>query len=102
MPTSQRPSSPRSSAKRPRVTPSEPERHPQLWFDDGNIVLRAQDVVFRVHRSMLSRHSEVFEGLFALCQPSEDELYDGIPMVELHDTSNELADLLNGIYTGLK
>ncbi|GJJ10916.1 hypothetical protein Clacol_005144 [Clathrus columnatus] len=46
-------------------------RHHDLWFDDGSIVLRANNptTLFRVHRAMLARHSEVFRNMFAIPQP---------------------------------
>ena len=79
-----------------------PERHGQLWFDDGNVVLLADNVAFKVHRSLLSRHSTVFKDLFELSQPSAalDEQLDGVPLVKLHDSSHDLADLLDVIYNG--
>ena len=35
-------------------------RHPVFWFDDGSIVVRVEDYLFKVHRSLLSRHSNFF------------------------------------------
>jgi hypothetical protein len=82
--------------------PACPRRHEQLWFDDGNIVLTTENVAFRVHRSLLSRHSQVFKDLFELSQPSPDEQLDGVPVVKLHDSPHELASLLDVIYGGLR
>ena len=44
-------------------------RSEEVWFDDGNIILVAENKAFRVHRSMLVRHSQVFKDLFELSQP---------------------------------
>lgn len=74
--------------------------HDDLWFQDGNIVLVAGDVAFKVHRSMLARHSRVFKDMFELSQPSAEEVHDGRPVVTLHDSPHELADLLDVIYNG--
>lgn len=41
------------------------------WKDYGNIVLAAEGKYFRVHRSILSAHSEVFKDMFA-CPHSND------------------------------
>lgn len=92
------------SKKRAREEPAGPQRHDQLWFDDGNIVLLVDNVAFKVHRSLLSRHSTVFKDLFELSQPSTsiDEQMDGIPLVKLHDSPHELADLLDVIYNGAR
>lgn len=39
------------------VAVSEPEQHPNLWFDD---VLHVENTLFRVHKSSLCRQSVVF------------------------------------------
>ncbi|KAK0502426.1 hypothetical protein EDD18DRAFT_691278 [Armillaria luteobubalina] len=74
-----------------------------FWFEDGNIVLIAANVAFKVHRGQLSRHSEVFEGLFDLPQPPEglDDIYDGTPFVELHDSAQDVGYFLGALYDGL-
>ncbi|GLB34462.1 hypothetical protein LshimejAT787_0200270 [Lyophyllum shimeji] len=35
-------------------------RHPVFWFDDGSIVFRVENHVFKVHKTLLSRHSNFF------------------------------------------
>ena len=77
-------------------------RHKDLWFEDGNIVLLAQGTGFKVHRSVLARHSTVFKDLFLLGSPSADETLDGVAVVSLHDDPHELADLLDVLYNGSK
>ncbi len=74
-----------------------------FWFEDGNIVLIAANVAFKVHRGQLSRHSEVFEGLFDLPQPPQevDDVYDGTPFVELHDSAQDVGYFLGALYDGL-
>ena len=75
-------------------------RHSGLWFQDGNIVLLAEETAFKIHRSMLARHSSVFRDMFELSQPSSEEVVDGCPVVRLHDSSHELADFIDVIYNG--
>lgn len=48
------------------------------WFQDGNIVLMPESgsksesqVAFKVHRGVLSRHSEVFQTMFEVPQPGQ-------------------------------
>ncbi|KAF8654670.1 hypothetical protein AX16_003487 [Volvariella volvacea WC 439] len=53
--------------------PTPLKRHPDLWFDDGSVVCRAKDVLFRVHKSMLSRHSICFKDMFSMPQPAEPD-----------------------------
>ena len=76
-----------------------------FWFADGNIVLLAGDVAFKVHRGQLVRHSDVFHDMFSLPQPAEGEagqgLVDGCQWVELHDDPADVLHLLRALYDGL-
>jgi hypothetical protein len=93
------------------------KKHPDLWFSDGSVVLRAEDTVFRVHMSQLSRRSLFFRDLFSLPQPGPDPsvadvdmsdaswvgcdgTFDGCPLLLLHDSAEDLANLLNALYDG--
>ena len=72
-----------------------------LWFDDGNVVFIAQKVAFRVHKSVMARNSDVFIGLFAIPQPSsceETDLFEGVPSVEVQDTSYDFGKLIHALY----
>lgn len=80
-------------------------RHPDLWFSDGSVVLRAETTLFRVHISQLVRRSLFFRDLFALPQPAKDEVgldgtFDGCPLLILHDSAEDLSNLLNALYDG--
>lgn len=57
----------------------------KFWFDDGNVVLRVESTLFRVHRGILARHSPVFCDLFKLPQPptEQEDVIEGCPIVEL-------------------
>ena len=46
--------------------------HPELWFEDGNVVLIAENRSFRVPKSVLARTSEFFRDMFSLPQPPLD------------------------------
>jgi len=74
-------------------------------FDDGSVVLRAKDphVLFRVHRALIARHSEVFRNMFLIPQPPPDDhtaMIEGCPVVELHDSAKDVASLLRALYDG--
>lgn len=82
-------------------------RHPDLWFNDGSVILKAETVLFRVHMSILSRHSVFFKDMFTLPQPPEssstqaqDEIVEGCPVVSLQDSPDDLASLLVALYDG--
>ncbi|KAJ3558799.1 hypothetical protein NM688_g714 [Phlebia brevispora] len=78
------------------------KKHDSLWFEDGNVVLQAENTLFRVHQSMLSRNSEVFDGMFSVPRPDDTEQLEGIPVVKLYDDPYELADFLDVLYNGVK
>ncbi|PSR72331.1 hypothetical protein PHLCEN_2v11779 [Hermanssonia centrifuga] len=83
---------------------AEPVPHEGLWFEDGNIILIAEETAFRVHRGVLSLHSEVFRNMFLVPQPSDvveggsTMLGLGCPFVRLHDTPEDLAMFLSILY----
>jgi len=67
-----------------------------LWFDDGSVILRAENLLFKVYGGILSTQSTIFKDLFTLPQPSDggDEIYDGCPVVRLHDQANTMHHFL--------
>ncbi|KAJ7738813.1 hypothetical protein B0H16DRAFT_1761155 [Mycena metata] len=73
----------------------------ELWFLDGNIVIIASSVAFKVHRGQLRRHSEVFNDLFSIPQPKDQDLYDGCPWVEVYDCPSDVLYFLKALYDGL-
>lgn len=89
-------------------------RYRDLWFTDGSVVLRAEDTVFRVHMSQLSRKSAFFRDLFSLPQPApmksisstpkftdgDIETLDGCPVLRLHDAAEDVINLLKALYDG--
>lgn len=94
-------------------------RHKSLWFVDGSVILQAEQTLFRVHMSQLSRHSSFFRDLFSLPQPphiaqetgsqhqgasqfpTTDQRYlDGCPLLELQDSAEDFTHLLTALYDG--
>ncbi|CAA7266013.1 unnamed protein product [Cyclocybe aegerita] len=69
-----------------------------LWLDDGNIILQAEATQFRVHRSMLARHSVVFKDMFSMPQPDEDPVFEGCPVITLSDKAEDLKQILSVFY----
>ncbi|EPQ56535.1 hypothetical protein GLOTRDRAFT_128479 [Gloeophyllum trabeum ATCC 11539] len=43
-----------------------PTRHEEYYLDDGNVILLAGDVLFKLHRSLLKKHSPVFRGMWMM------------------------------------
>ncbi|KAG6858739.1 hypothetical protein C0991_002104, partial [Blastosporella zonata] len=71
-----------------------------FWFLDGNIVIIAGQAAFKVHRGQLERHSDVFNSLFSLPQPQDDDLFEGCVYVELQDNPSDVFYFLSALYDG--
>ncbi|KAJ7458358.1 hypothetical protein B0H11DRAFT_1873323 [Mycena galericulata] len=73
-----------------------------LWFSDGNLVLRAQNKLFRVPRSILAARSPVLREMVVFPQPKdangETEIIDGSPVVRLPDTAANVEVFLQAIF----
>lgn len=95
---------PHKRARADADAPQSPQPHKELWFDDGNIILVAEDTSFRVHKSVLASKSVVFNDLFTVPQPATtgEKNIEGCPVVPLSDTAFDLATVLKSMYHGLK
>ncbi|GJE90724.1 BTB/POZ domain-containing protein [Phanerochaete sordida] len=76
-----------------------PAKCTELWFEDGNVVLLAQNRSFRVHQGMLAKRSTYFADAFA--SPRRDlseEMCEGCPLVRLDDEADDMRILLLALY----
>ena len=93
-----------SEAKRKRTedsyTPNmeATKRSAQFWFEDGNVVLQAQDSLFRVHRSHLILHSDVMKDFFSCPQPEGAPTIEGCPLIHLPDSKLDISNLCTLLY----
>ncbi|KAI0652473.1 hypothetical protein C8Q79DRAFT_1005665 [Trametes meyenii] len=81
-----------------------PTKDDEFWFEDGNVVLVLESSAFRVHRGVLSRHSETFRNLFSIPQPKDVddiETLDECPVVRLQDSLHDFKHLLQAFYDGM-
>ncbi|KAH8111522.1 hypothetical protein DFH11DRAFT_612619 [Phellopilus nigrolimitatus] len=93
-----------------------------FWLEDGNIILSAvshkehkdesgqsyrQDILFRVHKSLLARQSKVFRDMFDLPNTgmstdgaghSTDRLYEGVPVISMPDSAEDIVCILEALY----
>ncbi|KAJ7502995.1 hypothetical protein B0H11DRAFT_613848 [Mycena galericulata] len=84
-------------AKRQR-TENAPLTRSDVWYQDGSVVLQAQNMQFRVHWGVLSKHSSFFRDMQGLPQPPNQPSVDGCPMVELADSAEDVKYLLEALY----
>lgn len=94
----------------------EVQKHSDLWFSDGSVICRAENMLFCVHMSQLARHSLVFHDMFMLPQPdasqdtsmqllreetSRTKTITGVlPMIYLYDAAEDVANLFTALYDG--
>ncbi|KAI0268071.1 hypothetical protein BGY98DRAFT_925181, partial [Russula aff. rugulosa BPL654] len=66
---------------------------PTLDASDMNLIIRSSDLVnFRVRKSVLAAASPFFKDLLSLPQPSDGEIVDGLPVVQMPEDSELTLD----------
>ena len=70
-----------------------------VWYEDGNVVLQAENTQFKVFRGVLAEASTVFKDMFSFPQPSSSgqELVEGCPVVFLTDSAEEVRYMLRAL-----
>jgi hypothetical protein len=49
-----------------------------VWFNDGNVLLQAENILFKVYQGFLVKESPLFQDMFSLSQPeTATESHDG-------------------------
>ena len=75
-----------------------PEHHPTFFFDDGNVILIAHGVAFRVFCSLLTKASSVFRKLLEpSARPPDASTYQGCPVIWLPHERGEVEVMLSRI-----
>jgi len=67
-----------------------------FWFSDGNVILTAGPVAFKVHRGQLERHAEIFQTMLSIPQPDNAD-----STIHLCDSPTDVYHLLRALYDGL-
>ncbi|KAH8801865.1 hypothetical protein DL96DRAFT_1823420 [Flagelloscypha sp. PMI_526] len=79
--------------------------HPDLWFSDGNIVLRVGFVLFKVYKGILAAKCTVFEDMLSIPPPTESsndqDFYDSCPLVYLDEDEEEMTAFLTLLFDGM-
>jgi len=73
------------------------------WFQDGDVVLTAGSMMFKLHSTVLAAGSGVFADLFALGRPetNEEASSGAAPTIPVHDDANDWLEVLPWLYCGL-
>ena len=70
-----------------------------LDIPDANIIIRSSDQInFRVHKSVLALSSPFFKDLLSLPQPRDEEVVDGLQVVQLSEDADLLHSLISFFY----
>ncbi|KAJ7762115.1 hypothetical protein B0H16DRAFT_1529720 [Mycena metata] len=67
-----------------------------IWFDDANLIVQAEDTQFRVYKGSLSRISTVFKTNIENIVTTKG--MDETPVLQLSDSPNEVAHLFRAIF----
>nr|VWP01111.1 Uncharacterized protein [Ganoderma boninense] len=70
------------------------KRHPEIWYDNGNLVLVARETAFRIYRGLITGQSTVFSDLFISSTSCAEETFEGCPVIHVSDSPQDLAHLL--------
>ena len=83
----------------PRLVMTEPTTVNDLWFDDGNLILKAETSLFRIYAGFLAAKSSVFRDMVSFPLPEEgNATLEGCPVVCVYDTPNDLTHFLRAIF----
>lgn len=78
---------------------NEPKRVEELWFDDGNLILKAENSLFRVYGGFLAARSSVFRDMLTFPPPEEgNATFEGCPIVTVYDVAPDLTRFLKAIF----
>lgn len=76
--------------------------HPSLYYSDGNLILIAENIKFRVYGGHLARRSNIFKDMIAIGQPEGSVMVDGCPAVHLDDPAELVGHLLEIMLSGVE
>ncbi|KAJ6623706.1 hypothetical protein B0H10DRAFT_1873027 [Mycena sp. CBHHK59/15] len=70
----------------------------ELWFNDGNLVVQAENHLYRVTKGILAARSPIFSDMLSFPQPPDSDLVDGCPAVRLPDSAGDVTVFLKAIF----
>ncbi|KAI0743006.1 hypothetical protein C8Q80DRAFT_948749 [Daedaleopsis nitida] len=69
------------------------EKDEELWYEDGNVIMVARGVGFRVFKGILAEHSPFFKDMFSLPQPPQPGPFDS-PVVHIAESPEDVRHML--------
>ncbi|KAF9482969.1 hypothetical protein BDN70DRAFT_828351 [Pholiota conissans] len=70
-----------------------------LWFADGNLILKAENSLFRIYSGLLGARSSVFKDMFGFPPPEGgNTMMDGCPIVTVYDSAKDMAYFLKAVF----
>ena len=80
---------------------SSEKRSEQVWFDDGTLLLRAEDTLFCVYKGIIMMHSTIFHDMSSLTQPEGVQEYlNGLPVISLQESAGDTGIFLSALHDG--
>ncbi|KAJ7773971.1 hypothetical protein B0H16DRAFT_1510574 [Mycena metata] len=76
-------------------SPTSPVRS-DIWFEDGNIIVQAEDTQFRVYKGPLCKSSEVLKT--AVDNMGDSKGVDGCPLLFLSDSPTDLGHVFRALF----
>ena len=74
------------------------QRSTEVWYDDGNVILVADQKGFKIVASILSSHASVFADMFFIPTPKSELIHDGCSVVDLPDSAQDLEVFLKVLF----
>jgi len=74
----------------------------KVWFSDGNLVLEAENTRFRIYQGVLVKNSPIFADMMSIPQPEKPEQHEGVTLVCLPDSAEELLYFLMALFSEYK
>jgi uncharacterized OsmC-like protein len=71
-------------------------QHSEMWFDDGTIIIQAEDTQFRVYKGTLCRVSSVLREQVESMEALKDK--NKCPILRLVDSATDVAHVLRAIF----
>ena len=77
------------------------QRDKELWYEDGTVILVAQEVEFRVYKGLLADQSPVFESIFSSSRSSSvDKMEQDCSTFCLTDSPSDLRHIFRACIPG--